>query len=130
MTSQNLFAQSKSITLYSNGDVLSSDSSISTKRRDFNHDDRGVLNSDDGEELGEPSPVHLESKVVSFEDGKILYLAGLSPFVNSSMELFRRADAGAESVDEAQSVHPPQNIKGLFLGNYMLFCLFLTPQKL
>lgn len=103
MTSQNLFTTPKSITLYSNGDVLSTSSSSSTKRRDFDHLEGGILNSARSDELLEPSPVSLQEKVVSFDNGKIAQYVGNFPDVNATMQLFRRDDAGAEAVDEGQA---------------------------
>jgi hypothetical protein len=105
MTSQNLFATPKIITLYSNGDVLSTDSSSSTKRHEFDDAVGGVLNSVDGAELTEPDQGYVESKIVSFEDGKISYLPGpiLQPTSNYSMPLFRRDDAGSESIDDGEA---------------------------
>lgn len=87
MTLQNLFAQPKSIILYSNGDVLSTDSSSSTKRHEFDDAIGGVLNSIDGAELTEPADNYVESRIVNYEDGKISYLPGpaIQPTSNYSI---------------------------------------------
>jgi hypothetical protein len=108
VTSQNLFPQAKQITLYSNGDVLSTSSkrSLEPEERSFNSAERGLLNSIDGEELSEPTPILLESKVVTVDKGEIW---SSSEFSNSStpsltiLGLLRRTDPDTEMTDAGQS---------------------------
>lgn len=67
--------------------------------------DTGVGKRWFGAELTEPDQGYVESKIVSFEDGKISYLPGpiLQPTSNYSMPLFRRDDAGSESIDDGEA---------------------------
>lgn len=111
MTSQNLFPSPKKVTLYSNGDVLSTvyrrDLELDT--HDFNSSIRGVLNGiGDGDELTEPIPAVRESKVITFDNGTISSSPGLSVLSNLSdsltgMPLLRRQSDGGETIDDGQN---------------------------
>jgi hypothetical protein len=111
MTSQNLFPSPKTVTLYANGDVLSTvyKRDPELEARDFNSSIRGVLNSiGDGHELTEPTPAVIESKVVTFDNGTISSYSGLSVLSNFSdsltgMSLLRRQSDGGETIDDGQN---------------------------
>ncbi|ETS82826.1 hypothetical protein PFICI_04702 [Pestalotiopsis fici W106-1] len=76
MAARNLFDTPKQITLYSNGDVLSTTNS---KRDEIwaihQLEGRGILNGGNAEELSEPESVLAEARVVGM-DGTILWSSG------------------------------------------------------
>lgn len=115
MAPQNLFSTPKSVTLYSNGDVLSTTTtSTGTKRRSlpgmagrFDELERGALNSEDASELTETRTILAESRVVGVEDN-VLWASGPElvnvssrPAHQAIMDLRRRSDDGDTEMTDA-----------------------------
>jgi hypothetical protein len=72
---RNLFSTPKSVTLYSNGDVLSTKTASSGTKRSllgmegrFHEHERGALSSDDASELTKPRTILAEARAVGIED--------------------------------------------------------------
>ena len=110
ITSQDIFNPPKQVTLYSNGDVISTSSKrdLSFSKREFNASETGVLNSLHDHGLSPAGQVVMESRVVSVEDGNVWSsppeTANFSTPTIPMLGLMQRSDGGdAEMQDAGQS---------------------------
>jgi hypothetical protein len=109
MSPQNLFPTSKIVTLYQNGDVISSSSTkrdLTLEEREFNSSEAGILNSLDGSELSPAKQILAESRVIGVEQG-ILWSSGpemvnISTPATKITGLMRRQNPDAEMQDDGQ----------------------------
>lgn len=109
MSPQNLFPTSKIVTLYHNGDVISSSSTkrdLTLEEREFNSSEAGILNSLDGSELSPAKQILAESRVIGLEQG-ILWSSGpeminISTPATKITGLMRRQNPDAEMQDDGQ----------------------------
>jgi hypothetical protein len=111
ITSQNLFTTPKQITLYENGDVISTSSKrdLDFSKRGFQSSETGVLNSLHGNELSPAGQVVMESIVVGVEDGIVWSSlpepANFSTPTTTMLELSRRQSGRGDALrqDAGQS---------------------------